>query len=83
MHNQVSLEDEKKISINSKVNIDEIKFLYKRLKNKIAFCSELSSYSEIETSEKSIYNHWFGSFWAIPEKHQDLVLTKLKEKQSK
>lgn len=55
----------------------EIKLLYGKLKDKKAFCKQLSK--EVEISPLSIYNHWFGSFWAIPEKHQDLVLTKLKE----
>lgn len=58
--------------------MNEIKSLYGKLKDKKSFCKELSK--EVETSPLSIYNHWFGSFWAIPEKHQDLVLTKLKEK---
>ena len=56
----------------------EIKTLYGKLKDKKAFCTELSK--EVEASPLSIYNHWFGSFWAIPEKHQDLVLSKLKDK---
>lgn len=57
----------------------EIKILYGKLKDKKAFCTELSK--EVETSPLSIYNHWFGSFWAIPEKHQDLVLKRLKNKE--
>lgn len=57
----------------------EIKKLYGKLKDKKAFCIELSK--EVDTSPLSIYNHWFGSFWSIPEKHQEIVLTKLKEKQ--
>ena len=57
--------------------MNEIKNLYGKLKDKKAFCKELSK--EVETSPLSIYNHWFGSFWAIPEKHQGLVLSKLKE----
>ena len=59
--------------------MDEIKKLYRKLKDKKTFCQELSK--DVETSPRSLYNHWFGSFWAIPEKYQDLVLTKLKEKQ--
>lgn len=55
----------------------EIKTLYGKLKDKKDFCTELSK--EVEASPLSIYNHWFGSFWAIPEKHQYLVLSKLKE----
>jgi len=58
--------------------MQEIKHLYKMLKDKKAFCVELSK--EVETTPLSLYNHWFGSFWAIPEKYQELVLTKLKEK---
>lgn len=58
----------------------DIKIMYGKLKDKKSFCVELSK--EVETSPLSIYNHWFGSFWAIPEKYQELVLTKLKEKQS-
>ncbi len=57
--------------------MNEIKTLYGRLKNKKAFCEELSK--SVDTSPRSLYNHWFGSFWAIPEKHQDLVLEKLKQ----
>ena len=56
----------------------EIKELYGKLKDKKAFCEELSKL--VDTSPRSIYNHWFGSFWAIPEKHQELVLKMLKEK---
>lgn len=56
----------------------EIKTLYGRLKDKKAFCVELSK--EVETSPLSIYNHWFGSFWSIPEKHQALVLEMLTKK---
>jgi len=59
--------------------MQEIKHLYKILKDKKGFCVELSK--EVETSPLSLYNHWFGSFWNIPEKHKDLVLTKLKQKQ--
>jgi len=59
--------------------MQEIKHLYKMLKDKKEFCQELSK--EVETSPRSLYNHWFGSFWAIPEKYQNLVLTRLKEKQ--
>lgn len=59
----------------------EIKTLYGKLKDKKAFCVELSK--EVETSPLSIYNHWFGSFWAIPEKHQSIVLEKLLKKQGK
>lgn len=58
--------------------MQEIKHLYKMLKDKKAFCTELSK--EVGTSPRSIYNHWFGGFWAIPENQQDLVLTRLKEK---
>jgi hypothetical protein len=56
----------------------EIKQLYGKLKDKKAFCLELSEF--VETSPRSIYNHWFASFWAIPDKHIDLVLKMLKEK---
>jgi len=56
----------------------EIKELYKKLKDKKAFCTEISTLTG--TGARTIYNHWFGGFWDIPEKHQDLVLTKLKEK---
>jgi len=59
--------------------MQEIKHLYKMLKDKKAFCVELSK--EVECTPLSLYNHWFGSFWTIPEKYQELVLTKLKEKQ--
>jgi len=59
--------------------MQEIKHLYKMLKDKKGFCTELSK--EVETSPLSLYNHWFGSFWNIPEKYRQLVLTKLKEKQ--
>ncbi len=58
--------------------MEEIKKLYKALKDKKAFCEELSKEVDYITP-RSLYNHWFGSFWAIPEKHQDLVLTKLKQ----
>jgi hypothetical protein len=58
----------------------EIKRLYGKLKDKRAFCIELSK--EVETSAMSIYNNWFGPFWAIPNKHIDLVLEKLKEKEN-
>lgn len=58
--------------------MEEIKTLYKKLKDKKAFCEEISKLTE--TGARTIYNHWLGSFWSIPEKHQDLVLTKLKEK---
>jgi len=57
----------------------EIKTMYGKLKDKKAFCIELSK--EVETGAMTIYNHWFGSFWAIPEKHQDLVLKRLKNKE--
>lgn len=55
----------------------EIRALYMQLKDKKSFCLELSK--EVDISPLSIYNHWFGSFWAIPEKHQDKVLSKLKQ----
>jgi len=58
----------------------EIKRLYGKLKDKKAFCLELSEF--VETSPRSIYNHWFGGFWAIPNKYIDLVLEKLKEKEN-
>lgn len=57
----------------------EIKELYGKLKDKKAFCELISK--ESGTGARTIYNHWFGSFWSIPEKYQNLVLTKLKEKQ--
>lgn len=56
----------------------EIKTMYGKLKDKKAFCLDLSR--EVDTGAMTIYNHWFGSFWAIPEKYQEIVLTKLKEK---
>ena len=56
----------------------EIKTLYGQLKDKRAFCAEISKITG--TGAISIYNNWFGAFWAIPEKHQDMVLDKLKEK---
>jgi len=60
------------------IKMEEIKILYKKLKDKKAFCEEISK--ETGTGARSIYNHWFGGFWDCPEKHQKLVLTKLKEK---
>jgi len=59
--------------------MQEIKTLYGKLKDKKSFCVELSKLTG--TGARSIYNHWFGGFWDCPEKHQELVLTKLKEKQ--
>lgn len=56
----------------------DIKIMYSKLKDKKSFCKELSK--EVEISPLSIYNHWFGSFWAIPEKHQQLVLKMLNDK---
>ena len=56
----------------------EIKELYGKLKDKKAFCLELSEF--VDTSPRSIYNHWFGAFWAIPEKYKALVLKMLKDK---
>lgn len=58
--------------------MEEIKTLYRKLKAKKAFCSEISELTG--TGARTIYNHWMGSFWSIPAEHQDLVLTKLKEK---
>jgi hypothetical protein len=55
----------------------EIKTLYGELKDKRAFCQELHLLTG--TGAISIYNNWFGGFWAIPEKYQGLVLEKLKE----
>jgi len=49
------------------------------LKDKKAFCSEMSELTG--TGARTIYNHWMGSFWSIPAEYQELVLTKLKEKQ--
>jgi len=57
----------------------EIKHLYGMLKDKKAFCTEIAEITGI--GARTIYNHWMASFWSIPEKHKDLVLTKLKEKQ--
>lgn len=59
--------------------IKEIKKMYGKLKDKRAFCHEMHHLTG--TGAISIYNNWLGGFWAIPEKYQDLVLTKLKEKQ--
>ena len=61
--------------------MNEIKTLYSELKDKKAFCVELSE--EVGTRAMTIYNHWFGTFWAIPEKHQSIVLEKLLKKQGK
>ena len=58
--------------------MQEIKTLYGKLKDKKAFCSEMSELTGI--GARTIYNHWMGSFWSIPAEHQQLVLTKLKEK---
>ena len=71
---QLILESE----IKYKESAKEIKTLYSRLKYKKKIYIELSK--ELQISPLSIYNHWFGSFWAIPEKYQNLVLNKLKEK---
>jgi len=59
--------------------MEEIKTLYKQLKDKKAFCELISK--ETGTGARTIYNHWLASFWDIPKKHQDIVLSKLKEKQ--
>lgn len=61
--------------------MNEIKQLYSELKDKKAFCLELSE--EVGTRAMTIYNHWFGTFWAIPKKHQSIVLEKLLKKQGK
>lgn len=58
--------------------MQEIKHLYKMLKDKKAFCSEMSELTG--TGARTIYNHWMGSFWSIPAEYQQLILTKLKEK---
>lgn len=55
----------------------EIKKLYGQLKDKKAFCELISK--ETGTGARTIYNHWFGGFWSIPDKHKDLVLRKLQE----
>lgn len=57
--------------------MQEIKKLYGRLKNKKAFCEMISG--ETGTGARTIYNHWFGGFWSIPERYQGLVLEKLIE----
>jgi len=80
-HVQFLLENRKSFNTDSNETLNEIKELYTKLKNKKSFCAELGTIEEVETGAMTIYNHWFGSFWAIPEKHQDLVLSKLKEKQ--
>jgi len=67
---------EKQIKITK--TIQEIKHIYKMLKDKKPMCIELSK--EVGIKPSSIYGSWFGSL-SIPEKHQELVLTKLKEKQ--
>ena len=57
----------------------EIKKLYSQLKDKKDFCELISK--ETGTGARTIYNHWFGGFWSIPDKHEDLVLKRLKEKE--
>lgn len=65
--------------VESKEIISEIKRLHGLLKDRRSFHHELKRLTGIGAI--SISNNWFNGFWAIPEKYQEIVLTKLKEKQ--
>ena len=51
--------------------IEEIKSLYGQIKEKTKTIEFIAS--KIGRAPKSLRNHWFSEFWAIPAEHQENV----------
>jgi len=57
--------------------LDEIKELYAQIYEKTKFISLVAA--NLGKQPRSLRNHWFGSFWAIPADYQPKVVELLKK----
>lgn len=57
--------------------IEEIKAEYAKIKSKGVFIVSLAK--ELGKSTNTIRNHWLSVYSAVPEEHQELVLSMLKD----
>lgn len=57
--------------------IEEIQAMWPQINNKLSFIREFAPI--IGRTPSYLRNHWFGMFWAIPEKSQEETRDYMKE----
>jgi len=65
------------MEVAEKKMIDVIQEQYLKLKSKTKFIKMLSDNPKIDRAPKTLRNHWFSEFWAIPLEFQSIVLEEI------